>query len=87
MARTVRERARAEKHPEATALVGLLVQAGRIRLNADLPTPRLLEDVSRCLAKQPTAENLSELLVDHPDVNELFASEDDLERFLEEALS
>ena len=87
MARTVRERARAEKHPEATALVGLLVQAGRIRLNADLPTPRLLEDVSRCLAKQPTAENLSELLVDHPDVDELFASDDDLERLLEEVLS
>jgi hypothetical protein len=68
----------------AGALVELLVAGERMRLATSDPTPRLLDDLSRCLEARPTVAQLVELLVEHPDVDELFASDDDLERLLAE---
>ena len=84
--RTSSARRQSDECPAAVRLLRLMMKAERVRLIADAPTERLIEDLERCLVGQPTVETVCEVLLEHPDVEELFASNDELERLLEMTL-
>jgi hypothetical protein len=69
-------------HPDAAQLVELLVEANLLRLR-DVSTRGLLEDLTRCLFASASVSEISELLVDHPAVDELYASDEELQKALE----
>jgi hypothetical protein len=77
----------ADDYPDAAKLIELLVANALIRLRASGPPPPLLKDLTRLISHSASPKDLSEFLVEHPAVDELFATDEELERLLSQALS